>query len=272
MNSVICLPIMNCEKYLKNIFNNLLKLYRIFNKIIIIFGYDNSTDNSLNLLEEFKSNNKNLNIIIIKNTSKRFKYRTHNLEHIRNLMLKLVIDKYSDYDYYISMDSDDVCSIPINIEILEKHIKNNNNWDILTFNKDDYYDIWALQYDIFIHHFRCLQYNSWPVIFFIKDDITKKINNLKENEYFPVYSAFNGFGIYKMKYVLNSKYDGKTQYYFSKDKIDYMIKYLNKNVMNKRKLIKINDSNENCEHIGFHISIKNKYNNVKNMITKDKIF
>ena len=73
-----------------------------------------------------------------------------------------------------------------------------------------------------------------------------------------------------MKYVLNSKYDGKTQYYFQ-DKIDYMIKYLNKNVMNKRKLIKINDSNENCEHIGFHISIKNKYNNQK-YDYKDKIF
>ena len=51
-----------------------------------------------------------------------------------------------------------------------------------------------------------------------------------------------------------------------------MIDYLNNHVKNKRKTIQITDSAENCEHIGLHISMINKYNDVKIMVTKDILF
>jgi len=272
MNCAICLPVINCEEYLINVFNNLLKIKILFNKTAIIFGYDKSNDKSLSLLQEFKKNNLDIDIDILVNENKRSKYRTHNLEYIRNLMFGLVLEKYNNYDYYITIDSDNVCSNPINLDILEKHINNYEKWDIITFNKDDYYDIWALQYDIYIHHCRCFGYNSWPVIDFIKSDITTKLNNLKENEYFPVYSAFNGFGVYKLKYLKNAKYDGKKQYYFPSEKVEYMINYLNKNIKNKKKEIKITDNKENCEHIGFHMSVIAENKNIRIMITKDILF
>ena len=224
------------------------------------------------ILQEFKNNYKNIDIVILENTQKRYKYRTHNLEYIRNLMLELIRKKYSHYEYYITIDSDDVCSGPIDINILKKHINNDKKWDVLTFNREDYYDIWALQYDIFVHHFRCFGCNSWPIIYCVKDDITRKLKNLDENKYFQVYSAFNGFGIYKMKYLKNAKYDGKKQYYFSSEKIQYMIDYLNENIKNKINTLQIIDSKENCEHIGFHMSMINTYNEIKIMITKDILF
>mgnify|MGYP003998353843 CR=1 FL=1 len=272
MNCVICLPVKNCEKHLLNVFSNLLIINQLFIKTSIIFGYDNSKDNSLKLLHTFKNSNKHIDIVILENTQKPHKYRTHNLEYIRNWMLEIVHERYSHYNYYITIDSDDVCATPIDINILKKHIDNETNWDVLSFNKPSYYDIWALQYDIFVHHFRCLSYNSNPVICYIRDDIKNKLNNLNENEYFQVHSAFNGFGIYKLKYLKNIKYDGKTQYYFSTEKVQHMIDYLNNHVKNKRKTIQITDSAENCEHIGLHISMINKYNDVKIMVTKDILF
>ena len=88
MNCVISLPVMNCGKYLLNVFDNLLNINKLFSKTSIIFGYDKSNDNSLELLQEFKNNNKNIDIVILENIRKRYKYRTHNLEYIRNLMLE----------------------------------------------------------------------------------------------------------------------------------------------------------------------------------------
>lgn len=270
-NCVICLPIMNCGNYLKQVLANVIKITSIFNKCAIVFGYDHSTDNSLQIINDFKTNNTNTNIDvrILINNNKRYRYRTHNLEFIRNLMISHVYDNFSDYHFFIMMDSDDVCSAPININMLKNHVNNNSIWDSLSFNRKNYYDIWALQYDQFIHHCRSFSFNSWPVIHFMKDDITKKLNTC--DKYFKVYSAFNGFAIYKMNKFKNIKYDGKTQYYFDNNKINSLVKYLNENVKTKRRHIFLKNIRENCEHIGFHINAIRK-NNARIYITKDVLF
>ncbi len=271
MKCVICLPIYNVENYLDKIFSNLLEINKLFIEFSIIFGYDHSKDKSLEKLEKFKLSNNNLEIEILINNNKRFKYRTHNLAFIRNLMIKLVYEKYSNYDFFIMMDSDDVCSQPINYDILKKHLVN-DTWDSLSFNKKDYYDIWALQYEPFIHHCRCFGENSWPIINYIKNDISNRLRNLKEDDYFEVYSAFNGFAIYKLNKFINCKYDGIRQKYFDDNKINNMIEFLNNSkISNIRKKIILTVSKENCEHISFHIDSINK-NNAKIMISKDILF
>ena len=107
---------------------------------------------------------------------------------------------------------------------------------------------------------RSFKENTWPIIYFIKNDITTKLNNLKENEYYNVYSAFNGFAIYK------------TQKYFNDEQINNMIKYLNsQKIKDIRTNICIHRIKENCEHISFHLDSIRK-NNAKIMITKDILF
>lgn len=269
MNScVICLPILNCEKYLNSVLNNILKIKTIFTEISIIFGYDHSNDRSMEILKHFKETN-DIDVSILINNNKRYKYRTHNLEYIRNLMIECVYKKYSHYTFFIMMDSDDVCSSSINIDVLKKHLTN-TIWDCLTFNRVGYYDIWALQYDIFIHHFRCFSNYSWPIIYFVRDDIIKKLNS---NTYVSVYSAFNGFGIYKLDKFKNIKYDGRSQFYFNNDKVQHMVDFFNDNIKKYRKkdIIHITNSKENCEHIGFHINAIQK-NNARIYITSDILF
>jgi hypothetical protein len=266
---------MNCAQFLPNILDNILALSATFDNIAVVFGYDKSNDNSLKILQDFKTANTTFPVHIIINASERHKYRTHNLEHIRNLMLHFVLENYDNHKYYITMDSDDVCSTPINMNVLQLHLDNSSEWDVLTFNKTNYYDIWALQYDNYVHHFRCLSYNSRQVINFVKDNITNKLSKLKSREYFQVHSAFNGFGIYKLQCLKLSsvKYDGKTQQHFSDEKVNDMIEYLNANVTTKRKTISINkNATENCEHIGLHVSIFNANPQVKIMITSDILF
>lgn len=272
MNCIICLPIYNCDKYLNNIFINLLSIRTLFNNFAIVFGYDHCGDNSLKMLEEFKYKNNDICINILINNNKRFRYRTHNLAFIRNLMVEYIYTNYPNYELFIMMDSDDVCSKPIDLNILEKHLNNNSKWDSLSFNKNDYYDVWALQYGQFVHHFRSFKENTWPIIYFIKNDITNKLNNLKENEYFNVYSAFNGFAIYKTNKFVNCKYDGITQKYSDDEKIINMLNFLNSlKIKDTRSKIRICKIKENCEHISFHLDSIKK-NNAQIMITKDILF
>lgn len=169
------------------------------------------------------------------------------------------------------MDSDDVCSQPINLEILQKHLKNQNQWDSLSFNKKNYYDIWALQYEPYIHHCWSLGNRSESIVCHIRDDIINKLKNLKEDEYFEVYLAFNGFAIYKLNKFINCKYDGITQKYFDDNKIANMIDYLNNlNISNIKKWEILFDFKENCEHIGFHMD--SRKNDARIMISKDILF
>lgn len=99
MKCVACLPIYNVEKYLEKIFLNLLEMSKLFNKFSVIFGYDHSKDMSLKMLENFKLSNNNIETNIIINNNERFKYGTHNIAFIRNLMIELVYEKYSNCDF-----------------------------------------------------------------------------------------------------------------------------------------------------------------------------
>ena len=213
---IICLPILNVQKYLMSVLENVIIISKLFEKIIIIFGYDHSIDLSLEIIQNFKKTqeSENFHIEILINNNPMEKYRTHNLENIRNIMISCIYDKYSDYDYFIMMDTDDVCSKKINIEILRKHLLNNDKWDSLSFNRLDYYDIWALQYYPFIFHCRGFSQSNYYVIKYMKHDITNILKIKNTDDYFSVYSAFNGLAIYKLKKFINCKYDGKTQKYF----------------------------------------------------------
>lgn len=176
---VICLPILNVQKYLLNIFENITIISELFEKTSVIFGYDISSDLSLEYLLPFKekqqSNTFNVDVLI--NENPRHRYRTHNLEYIRNLMIEHMYKNYSNYDYFIMMDSDDVCSTRIKKEILYKHLLNNDKWDSLSFNRPDYYDIWALQYDPFLFHCRGFSQSNYYVIKYMK--LEWKIKNLR---------------------------------------------------------------------------------------------
>lgn len=127
---------MNVGKYLENVFKNIVTISWLFSKTAVIFGYDHSSDSSLESLKLFKRQNESdvFTVDILVNEKARHRHRTHNLEYIRNLMVSRICETYQMYDYFIMMDSDDVCATNIKTDVLHKHLTNNILWDSLSFN------------------------------------------------------------------------------------------------------------------------------------------
>jgi hypothetical protein len=155
------------------------------------------------------------------------------------------------------MDFDDVCSNKINISVLDKYIVNNENWDAISFNKQNYYDLWALSIRPYIFSYAHFN-DSNKVLNNMNLYITNKLASLKENELFRCFSAFNGFCLYKTQIFKDCVYDGRIR-------LDLIpIKYLKETVINNNSEIVFKDKDwlyseyEDCEHRSFHLEAINK--------------
>jgi hypothetical protein len=275
-NCYICGCVLNCEKYLKNIFNNIEKIGKIFDNYKVIVAYDKSNDNSLNIINQYKKDFNNIcDIEIIINSNVMSKYRTENISNARNSILEFIRnDKNHNYDYFIMMDFDDVCEKEIDINILNNYLIN-NNWDSLSFNRKNYYDVWALSIKPFVTscwHWHEIQMESYFAVHIMKTYISNKLNNLDKNQLLECYSAFNGFAIYRKNKFINCKYSNNI--FKSHGLIDNNLIRENFNELNiitcKKNSFFINFL-EDCEHRYFHLSAIKK-NNARIMISPLYLF
>ena len=60
MNCCICGPVKNCGPYLRKVLENIEKIGSLFDDYSIIIYYDNSTDNTLEILKEYQLKNPKL--------------------------------------------------------------------------------------------------------------------------------------------------------------------------------------------------------------------
>ena len=189
--------------------------------------------------------------------------RTENISNARNSIINFIKSQTSEYyDYFIMMDFDDVCSGNLDTNVLIKYI-NENNWDCLSFNRKNYYDIWALSFEPYICS--CFQFNHNPskgneVVDIMRKEITEILKN--KNELLEVSSAFNGFAIYRTSKFINCKYDyliSNNFKYISREKYEEIIDMLNKSGKLTRN-IHYNNRPTDCEHRHFHFESKFKNN------------
>ena len=254
MNIALCFCVRNCGKYLSDIFKNIELLKTLNINIFCIFIYDNCSDNSEELLINYK--NKNNNSVIIKEIINNSPLRTVRIAKARNHCLKIIYNELKNISFHIMIDSDDIGAPKWNIDIINKYLNNfdNDNWDCISFNKNEYYDIWALLYDDFKHHCWGFGKYSKSVVNAIKADITKKLQDCKSNS-LEVMSAFNGFAIYKTERFKGFYYDGL----YTNFKNLVTDSERNKTVevlKNKFNLdVKCNEIfPEHCEHLFYHLS------------------
>ncbi len=260
--SYICGCVKNCEKYLDGVFNNIKQISNLFNETKIIIAYDHSDDGTLEKLYSLKKEFSNLEILI--NNNERSKYNTHNIANARNLILDYIKndDLTDEFKYFILIDMDDVSSTNINIDNLNMYFTNDyiNNWDCLTFNKNDYYDIWALSIDKLLYscwHFT----NPELVINVMKKYISDKLYYTSIYNLLDCKSAFNGFGIYKKNKFINCDYISNIHKSFeliTNNKINDNIKFINE-LTNTENFIHTYNF-EDCEHRYFHMSAIKKNN------------
>ena len=259
----ICGCVRNCYQYLSNIFKNIEKIGELFDEYIIIISFDSSSDLSLDFLKEKENILKNFYLLV--NENPLTDSRTINISNARNSILNKIIELNNiDYDYFIMLDCDDVCSGFLNIDVLNKYL-NRNDWDSLSFNRQFYYDMWALSYDPYIYSCWHWTPHCHDYIYKSRIELIQKFNNMNDDELFECYSAFNGFAIYRKNKFINCSYSAK---------INDVLEYIPKNILNKNiELFNINPDYkaDDCEHRKFHLEAIYK-NNAKIKISKLFLF
>lgn len=267
---VCCLCVRDCAKFLPSIFNNLNRLSMHFTNFKVVFVYDNCSDNSEILLNEFKNKN-NFEVFLIHNINNNSPYRTVRIANSRNKCLDIIYDVIKDVDYHIMIDADDVNEKEWNINVLLYYINSTlDNWDALSFNRDIYYDIWALLYDNYKYHCWGFGYFSTQVTHHMKKVIEDKLITLKDkDDLFECFSAFNGFAIYKTKRFLNIKYDGLCSNFNNLLNRDHVINTIItlRNELNNNNL-NISYRNDVCEHLYYHLTAI-RDNNTRIRISKE---
>lgn len=108
------------------------------------------------------------------------------------------------------MDSNEYsCIGDINLEVIMS-VLSRDDWDAISFDREaGYYDTWALSFEPYMYSF--FHFTNWnKVVNMMRDEFRKLLADYKNNkpdELIPVYSAFNGFSIYKTDKFVNCKYD-----------------------------------------------------------------
>jgi hypothetical protein len=270
MKGVLGCCVRNVSVFLNHTFNNIDIISENFSEFAVVFFYDESSDDTLDKLKLYQNHyNEKINIII--NNETMLEHRTHRIANARNKILEFIENKYSDFDFYILLDSGDESAYKIDNTILSKYLLR-NDWDGLFFNRYGLpcpnYDIWALQFDVFIQN--CWSFDKpVDIITIMRSILDQKLNNLKDDELLEVYSAFNGIGIYRLNKFIGIRYDATIQRYFSNNELENMLKYIKDNY--NLETIVNEGAVENCEHIGFHINAIRK-NNAKIRMSKDLIY
>ena len=250
----ICGTVKNCGKYIDDVFKNIEKIIKLFNDYCIIIYYDNSKDGTYEKLYKYKSIYK---MIIHHNKTYISNYRTHRLAFGRNYCLNIIKKYFSNFKYFIMMDFDDVCSEEVNIKLLKKHIRNDKRWDALSFNRKNYYDIWALSIRPYIFSYAHFK-NHHIVLNNMGNYVNKLLESLDKNDLLACFSAFNGFCIYKTNIFIDCVYDGNIRLDLIPDEyLDETIK-INKSDITFNKESWLSAENEDCEHRSFHFDAINK--------------
>jgi hypothetical protein len=280
----VCLCVYNNEKGLPYCLKNIEAIRHIFYRMVINVVYDISKDNSYQILEDFKKKNEDKKMaeripvnIVINTAERNINSKSENIARCRNILLDMIRKRYSNYDYFIMMDTNDYsCIGQINVQLMHDimHPENNefdndiSNYDAFTFDREaGYYDWWALSFDPYIYSFYHIS-NSFKV----NDQMKKMFTDIlhyyrihRPNELIPVYSAFNGFGIYKTNKFLNCSYSSDIQ-------MDLFPKHIIHNLIYITKSNIFNHFKDDCEHRKFHLEAIKKNNAKIGVSTKYMFF
>lgn len=264
MDKTCCigLCVYNSQPGLVSVIKNINKLISLFSRTVIIFSYHHSSDDTYSIItsyqDQYHDNNYNDNRnnvdIIVNNT--RTNVKTTNIAIARNAILDIIRERYNEYEYLIMMDTNNYsCIGELNIENLSDIFLPDkiDKWDAVSFDREaGYYDHWALSFDYFIYSF--FHVKDWrTVVEKMRERFSVLLQQYKENnEFMPVFSAFNGFSVYKLNKFIDCNYSSTIDLsLFPANILRTQMELLNENIV---------DLLENdCEHRHFHLEAIHKH-------------
>lgn len=284
-NCVIGLCVYNNERGLPSVLSNIVKISqsKLFDKITVVAFYDASADKSYSILESFKNQHSKsgpgfshelIETVIISNHKKEIrmsfgnasrvidKSRTMRIANARNEILnymRFAHKRGQVNKYFIMMDSNEyACVGQINIDTLRSAIQRSDEWDSISFDREaGYYDYWALSFDPHIYSFYHVQNKDETLQDMVASFATKLNTSRDSQDLIPVYSAFNGFAIYKTNMFLNCSYSSLIHIQlFPKQLLPHKL---------------LNRFKNDCEHRKFHLEAIKK-NGARIMVSPLSIF
>ena len=216
---LICGIVKNCDKRLNSNLNHAIRTGEIFKDYRIVVYENNSTDNTKQILNNFKSNSK----FIIKSEDIDLKNKTNfdlwaytkitgsdhpcRIELISNARNKVIdiinTSEFNNFSYVIWIDMD---SNGWDINGIINSFLNKQEWDVVYANNPQkYYDIYALRDERLCFGPEIIGELFWSQLPHFK------IN--PNNNLIPVYSAFGGLGIYKKEIFKEHKFYFKVNNY-----------------------------------------------------------
>ena len=255
IKTYICGCAKDVGSYLDDVFNNIGFIGELFDDFHIIIYYDESDDNTLVKLNEYYEYYQSKMTVLI-GEDPLTNVRTQNIANARNgILTKIKEFNNDDFQYFIMMDMDEVCSCKFNKHALDTYLqyeRTNNplSWDALSFNRIMYYDLWALSIDPY--GFSCNHYENThkvknQMIHFLKEELGKVVLKNPNTGLLPCISAFNGFAIYRKNKFVDIKYEWnihKTLVIYPREKIDAMSHAVFQQPISRH---------DDCEHRYFHI-------------------
>jgi hypothetical protein len=229
------------EQYWENTKKSLDIIFNSVEDYICVIVESNSSDNTLNCLNDWaKQTDKSKRIIISLGKLDEIQYnRTMRIAKGRNTYMQYFRDNNffdnnnNDYEYMLVVDLDDILNIESNFkEQLDSCFKI-EDWDAMSSNRNNkYYDIWALRSnsEILFCNFDCNNHDDSRIIISFckysgKKNTKKLSNNPRKNEYInnpeilykniprnygfiECTSAFGGMTLYKTNKIKDKVYDG----------------------------------------------------------------
>jgi hypothetical protein len=234
------------SQYLPKVKKNIYAITKLFSTYKVVV-YSDST--SFPALQEWKKKDDKVHIL-----QENFKHpsRTYRLAHGRNLLVEHIHSEAKankqqsiENSYVLMIDFDDVNTPPFNMTTVSGALARSSEWDVVSFNRVYYYDIWALRYDRFNVNIWNFGTQSHLLRDVIEADLISLLNPA-EPHLFPVYSAFNGVAFYKLKATTGCTYNGANSETFFAGVTMYN---------HSRATIP-----EECEHVAFHRCLGSKNN------------
>ena len=252
-NCCLGLCVYNNEYGLPKVLKNIKKLESVL-KIKIIIFFDHSNDRSLQIIYDY-CDTLNLDYTLLINNNIRSNIRTENISNARNGILQHIRENYPEYPYFAMMDSNHYsCVGKINPEVIQKMLDRKDEWDSISFDREaGYYDDWALSLEPLLYSFDHFNPRE-PVVQKMrvnKNTVLEQYKRNKPNDLIPVYSAFNGFALYKSEIFLKCSYSADIDVQlFPRDSIMNQCHIVQQNI--------IPHFYGDCEHRKFHLeAIKN---------------
>ncbi len=256
LRSCIGLTVYRNAASLPAVFRNIQAIRPLFKRLVVIVSYDaDQSDDTEVVLKRLHAEYGENDMELMKNTSPRSPVRTERISNARNWILERIRNVYPDFDYFMMMDANEYsCVGPIRPAVLAAALARADEWDALSFDREaGYYDYWALSYDPFVYS--CYHFDKPYVLDIMRKDWESRLAKARaENprQLLEVYSAFNGFAIYRLEPFIRCKYDWKIDMRFFP--IEVMIKQsfvLDANIVEH--LV------DDCEHRKFHMEAIKEY-------------